>query len=71
MVSCQTRAKKTQQASLTLPRPPLAPCSTANPDLEWRVVYVGTAENDTYDQELESVLVGPVPVGINKFVLQV
>eukprot|EP01138_Halocafeteria_seosinensis_P015653 gb/GECG01015974.1/.p1 GENE.gb/GECG01015974.1/~~gb/GECG01015974.1/.p1 ORF type:complete len:159 (+),score=17.23 gb/GECG01015974.1/:1-477(+) len=39
-------------------------------DLEWRVVYVGSAENDQHDQELENVFVGPVPVGTNKFVLQ-
>ena len=38
-------------------------------DLEWRVTYVGSAESDQHDQELESVLVGPVPVGMNKFVL--
>lgn len=40
-------------------------------DLEWKVVYVGSAESDEYDQELENVLVGPIPVGTNKFVLQV
>lgn len=39
-------------------------------DLEWRVTYVGSAEKDSCDQELDSVLVGPVPVGMNKFVLQ-
>merc|ERR1712093_706228 len=39
-------------------------------DLEWKVIYVGSAENVQYDQELESVMVGPVPVGVNKFVLQ-
>lgn len=41
----------------------------AVPDLEWRVTYVGSAESDQHDQELECVLVGPVPVGMNKFVL--
>ena len=40
-------------------------------DLEWRVIYVGSAQGVDYDQELESVLVGPVPVGTNKFVLNV
>lgn len=40
-------------------------------DLEWKVVYVGSAEDDQHDQELENVFVGPVPVGTNKFVLQV
>ena len=39
-------------------------------DLEWKLTYVGCAENEKYDQELESVLVGPVPLGVNKFVFQ-
>lgn len=39
-------------------------------DLEWKVVYVGSAENSTHDQILDEILVGPVPVGINKFILQ-
>ena len=40
-------------------------------DLEWKVVYVGSAESEEYDQVLDSILVGPIPVGVNKFVLQV
>jgi hypothetical protein len=40
-------------------------------DLEWKVIYVGSATSATYDQELDNVLVGPVPVGLNQFVLQV
>ncbi|RYR41428.1 hypothetical protein Ahy_A08g037815 [Arachis hypogaea] len=28
-------------------------------DLEWKLIYVGSAEDETYDQLLESVLVGP------------
>lgn len=39
-------------------------------DLEWKVLYVGSAESSNHDQVLEEVLVGPVPTGINKFVLQ-
>lgn len=39
-------------------------------DLEWKVVYVGSAEDMTRDQVLDEILVGPVPVGVNKFVLQ-
>lgn len=39
-------------------------------DLEWKVVYVGSAEDSSMDQTLEEVLVGPIPVGVNKFVLQ-
>merc|ERR1712150_26622 len=39
-------------------------------DLEWKVIYVGCAEDTSRDQILEEVLVGPVPTGINKFVLE-
>lgn len=39
-------------------------------DLEWKLTYVGSAEDETYDQQLESVLVGPVNVGTYRFVLQ-
>lgn len=39
-------------------------------DLEWKVLYVSDAEDAEQDQVLEEVMVGPVPVGVNKFVLQ-
>mmetsp|Transcript_20106 Transcript_20106/g.24859 ORF Transcript_20106/g.24859 Transcript_20106/m.24859 type:complete len:229 (-) Transcript_20106:131-817(-) len=39
-------------------------------DLEFKIVYVGSAESSSHDQTLDEVLVGPVPVGTNKFVLQ-
>jgi hypothetical protein len=39
-------------------------------ELEWKLVYVGSAEDEKLDQELDSVLVGPVAVGRNKFVFQ-
>ncbi|TYK02739.1 putative histone chaperone ASF1A [Cucumis melo var. makuwa] len=39
-------------------------------DLEWKLIYVGSAEVETYDQLLECVLVGPVNVGNYRFVLQ-
>jgi len=39
-------------------------------DLEWKMIYVGSAESEQYDQELESVLVGPVEMGINRFIFQ-
>lgn len=39
-------------------------------DLEWSVVYVGSAETDKYDQTLESVAVGPVSAGNFRFVLE-
>lgn len=39
-------------------------------DLEWKLTYVGSAQSDNYDQELDTLLVGPIPVGINKFVFE-
>ncbi|CAM8881440.1 hypothetical protein QQ045_020988 [Rhodiola kirilowii] len=39
-------------------------------DLEWKLIYVGSAEDETYDQLLESVLVGPVNVGNYRFVFE-
>lgn len=39
-------------------------------DLEWKVIYVGSANTTTNDQTLDEILVGPVPIGINKFILQ-
>ncbi|XP_028785521.1 histone chaperone ASF1B isoform X2 [Neltuma alba] len=39
-------------------------------DLEWKLVYVGSAEDETYDQLLECALVGPVNVGNYRFILQ-
>lgn len=41
------------------------------PDLEWKIIYVGSAESEEYDQTLDSVLVGPVPAGRHMFVFQV
>eukprot|EP01147_Barroeca_monosierra_P002137 gene2137-8019_t len=40
-------------------------------DTEWSIIYVGSADTEQYDQELDSVLVGPVNVGKNKFHFQV
>ncbi|CAG99707.1 nucleosome assembly factor ASF1 [Kluyveromyces lactis] len=36
-------------------------------DLEWKLTYVGSSRSLDHDQELDSILVGPIPVGINKF----
>ncbi|GAA6000673.1 hypothetical protein JCM5350_001973 [Sporobolomyces pararoseus] len=36
-------------------------------DLEWKLTYVGSAESESFDQELDTCMVGPVPVGINSF----
>jgi hypothetical protein len=43
---------------------------TFSADLEWKLTYVGSATSDQYDQELDSLLVGPIPVGVNKFVFE-
>lgn len=37
-------------------------------DLDWKLIYVGSATSAEHDQELDSLLVGPIPVGVNKFV---
>ena len=43
-------------------------CMTAlQDDLEWKMIYVGSAESEKYDQVLDSVLVGPVYPGNYKF----
>ncbi|CAO1634520.1 unnamed protein product [Sympodiomycopsis kandeliae] len=36
-------------------------------DIEWKLIYVGSAEDEKYDQELDNCLVGPVPIGVNSF----
>ena len=40
-------------------------------DLEWKVIYVGSPESSEYDQVLDSIMVGPIPPGTNKFLFQV
>jgi len=40
-------------------------------DIEWKVIYIGSAEDETYDQVLDSVEIGPLQVGSMKFVLDV
>ncbi|KAK4218354.1 putative histone chaperone asf1 [Rhypophila decipiens] len=37
-------------------------------DIDWKLTYVGSAQSNQYDIDLEEVSVGPVPQGINKFV---
>ncbi|KAI4153144.1 MAG: hypothetical protein LQ340_002485 [Diploschistes diacapsis] len=39
-------------------------------DLEWKLVYVGSATSSDHDQELDSLLVGPIPIGVNKFIFE-
>lgn len=38
--------------------------------MEWKIIYVGSASSESYDQTLDSVFVGPVPAGCHKFVFQ-
>eukprot|EP00270_Netrium_digitus_P007349 TRINITY_DN2144_c1_g1_i6.p1 TRINITY_DN2144_c1_g1~~TRINITY_DN2144_c1_g1_i6.p1 ORF type:complete len:206 (+),score=50.99 TRINITY_DN2144_c1_g1_i6:110-727(+) len=40
-------------------------------DLEWKLIYVGSAEDSKYDQLLDSVFVGPVSAGCYKFIFEV
>jgi histone chaperone ASF1 len=40
-------------------------------DIEWKLIYVGSAEDEKYDQVLDSVLVGPITPGQYRFVFQV
>jgi hypothetical protein len=40
-------------------------------DIDWKLVYVGSAESEKDDQVLDEVGVGPVNIGLNKFVLEV
>ena len=40
-------------------------------ELEWKLIYVGSADCEDNDQELDSILVGPVRVGKNRFTFEV
>lgn len=39
-------------------------------DLEWKMVYVGSADSEDHDQILDTIYVGPVPEGRHSFVFQ-
>lgn len=39
-------------------------------DLEWKMIYVGSAESELYDQTLDTIYVGPIPEGRHMFVFQ-
>eukprot|EP00050_Salpingoeca_kvevrii_P008085 m.300574 g.300574 ORF g.300574 m.300574 type:complete len:196 (+) comp14496_c0_seq1:455-1042(+) len=39
-------------------------------DIEWRLIYVGSARSEEYDQELECIAVGPLVKGVHKFVFE-
>lgn len=36
-------------------------------DLEWKLIYVGSASDKSYDQELDAVSLGPIPRGALQF----
>ncbi len=40
-------------------------------DIEWKIIYIGSAEDESYDQILDSVEIGPLQVGSMKFMLEV
>lgn len=40
-------------------------------DLEWKIIYVGSAESMECDQILDTILVGPVPGGSHMFMFEV
>ena len=39
-------------------------------DLEWKMIYVGSAESEDHDQVLDTIYVGPIPEGRHIFVFQ-
>ncbi|CAG9809120.1 unnamed protein product [Chironomus riparius] len=39
-------------------------------DLEWKMIYVGSAESEEHDQVLDTIYVGPIPEGRHIFVFQ-
>lgn len=38
-------------------------------EIEWKVIYIGSADDEKFDQELESVEIGPLQIGTMKFQL--
>lgn len=39
-------------------------------DLEWKMIYVGSAESEEHDQVLDTIYVGPIPEGKHMFVFE-
>lgn len=39
-------------------------------DLEWKMIYVGSAESEAYDQVLDTITVGPIPEGLHSFIFE-
>lgn len=40
-------------------------------DIEWKVIYVGSASTSSFDQVLDDIVVGPVPTGRHMFTFEV
>lgn len=40
-------------------------------ELEWKLIYVGSSENESYDQVIESFSMGPLNLGVMEFDLEV
>lgn len=43
----------------------------AHAELEWKLTYVGSAEDEKYDQVLDAIFVGPIAIGKNEFTFEV
>ncbi|XP_055339801.1 LOW QUALITY PROTEIN: uncharacterized protein LOC129589227 [Paramacrobiotus metropolitanus] len=41
-----------------------------NEDVEWKIIYVGSAESMSFDQLLDAVVVGPIPTGRHQFIFR-
>jgi len=42
-----------------------------NLDIEWKLTYVGSANDKKYDQLLETIEIGPLQTGAMKFIFEV
>jgi len=40
-------------------------------DIEWKIIYIGNSEDESYDQVLDAVLIGPLQLGSMKFLFEV
>ena len=39
-------------------------------ELDWKLIYVASASDQSLDQELDTVLVGPIKIGKNRFIFE-
>jgi hypothetical protein len=42
-----------------------------NIDIEWKAIYIGNSYDIAFDQILETILIGPLQVGVMKFDFEV